>query len=56
MIGFVKAKSFHDFNKLCLKGKQKILSFGEYCSKINTTKDKRRKVITYNYNNLLRRL
>ena len=53
---FLKANSFNDFEKLILKGQLKMLSFGQYSfSKFtNPTKNKKRKVITYFYKNLLK--
>lgn len=50
-----KAKTFHDFNKLILKGEQILLTFGEYCMKNigNSNPAKRRKVITYFYKKIV---
>ena len=42
-----KSKTFHDFNQLLLKGQLQLLTFGQYCAKINTTKYKRKLVIKY---------
>ena len=52
----LRAKSFHDFNILKLKGQQHILSFGEYSLKKYGTDNrlKRRKVISYFYKNLFK--
>ena len=48
--------SFNDFNKLNLEGKQNILSYGTFVSiNKNSTKEKRRKVIKYFYQNLYNR-
>lgn len=46
-----KAHTFHDFNKLILRGNQIILTFGQYCAKNmgSSTPSKRRKVIQYFY-------
>ena len=54
----LRAKSFHDFNILKLKGQQHILSFGEYSLKKYGTDNrlKRRKVISYFYKNLFKRI
>lgn len=44
--------SFDSFEKLKLKSKQKILSFGEYCNKPKCTKKNRLKIIQYFYKNI----
>lgn len=45
-------KSFNDFTELELKGQQKIMSFGTFCSKSIQNKTNRKKVIEYFYKNL----
>lgn len=47
--------SFGDFNKLGLEGSQVILTPGEYCTKENTTKVNRQKVIKYFYDRVHRK-
>lgn len=47
--------SFGDFNKLGLEGSQVILTPGEYCTKENTTKVNRQKVIKYFYDKVYRK-
>lgn len=41
--------SFNDFKKLELLGQQKLLTFGEYSQKENSTKSNRQKIILYFY-------
>jgi hypothetical protein len=43
--------SFSDFEKLSLRGSQKLLTFGEYCQKNynNMNKTNKRKIIQYFY-------
>ena len=49
-----KSITFNDFSKLILKGSQNFLSYGEFLSKNpNSTKYKRRKMITYFYKSRL---
>ena len=47
-----KTNSFSDFHTLILGGGQKILTFGEYSNKKNTSKINKRKVIMYFYKNM----
>ena len=49
-----KVVSFNDFQILCLKGQQKLLSFGEYSCKLNSTKSNRKKLIYYTYKNKIK--
>lgn len=51
-----KINSFNDFGTLNLKGKQKILSLGEYSMKENCSKENKRKVIYYFYRNIRSKL
>lgn len=53
---FIKAKSFHDFHKLALKGQVVLLNFGEYSLKTvgENSRFKRRRVIEQFYKNLLK--
>ena len=47
------SKSFYDFNLLRLKGDQTFLSYGTFLMQNpNSTKHKRRKMITYHYKKL----
>lgn len=50
----LKSKSFNDFGSLLLKGKLKLLTFGQYSALTigNCDKIKRRKVIKYFYDSL----
>lgn len=48
-----KVSTFTDFSNLILNGSQKILSFGEYSQKLSGNKNKRIKVIKYNYKSKL---
>ena len=50
----LKSKSFNDFGSLLLKGKLKLLTFGQYSALTigNCNKIKRRKVIKYFYDSL----
>ena len=48
-----KVSTFTDFSNLILNGSQKILSFGEYSQKLSSNKNKRIKVIKYNYKSKL---
>ena len=45
-------KSFSNFQELECRGRQHILTFGEYCRKSCTTKRNRQKVIQYFYRHL----
>lgn len=48
--------SFSDFDKLILLGEQKLLTFGEYCQKNSSDKNKRQKIINYFYKKLYSKL
>ena len=54
---FIKAKSFHDFHKLALKGQVVLLNFGEYSLKTvgEKSKFKRRRVIKQFYKKLYKK-
>ena len=48
--------SFNDFKELKLAGQQKILNFGKYTQKEKSSKNNRRKIISYFYRNLRSKL
>ena len=50
---FSECISFGNFSKLHLLGQQDILTFGDYNRKKTATKNKRQKIISYFYRNLL---